>query len=45
MMEKELYILKIKQLTDDKLKQLLQLKSSENLDIIGLAKNEAIARG
>jgi hypothetical protein len=43
--DKEFYTRKIKQLTDDKLKELLQLRSKENLHIIELAENEAIKRG
>ena len=44
-MDKELFIRKIKQLTDEKLKELIQLKTKGNRDIIELAEKEAIARG
>jgi hypothetical protein len=42
--QKKFYARKIKQLTDDKLKELLQLKNKENLDIIALAEKEGIER-
>jgi hypothetical protein len=44
-MDKEFYIGKIQQLTDDKLKELLQLRTKENLQIISLAEIEATRRG
>jgi hypothetical protein len=44
-LDKEFYAQKIKQLTDDRLKELLQLRNKEILDIIGLAEKEAIERG
>jgi hypothetical protein len=40
-MDREFYVRKIKQLTDDKLKKLLQLRNKENLEIMGLAEIEA----
>ena len=44
-MDKEFYARKIKQLTDDKLKELLQLRNKQNLEIMELAEIEAIERG
>jgi hypothetical protein len=44
MIDKNLYRRKINELTDDKLKELLRLKNKENLDIMELAKEEAISR-
>jgi hypothetical protein len=44
-MEKQFYILKIQQLGDDNLKELLKLRTKENLEIIALAEKEAIKRG
>jgi uncharacterized protein YajQ (UPF0234 family) len=44
-MKKELYTQKIEQLTDDKLKQLLSLRTAENSEIIDIASKEAIKRG
>jgi hypothetical protein len=44
-MDKEFYDRKIRQLTDDKLKELLQLRNKENWEIMELAEKEAIERG
>ena len=44
-MDKELLDQKIKQLSDDKLKELLQLRTKGNHEIIELAEKEAIKRG
>lgn len=44
-MDKELYARKIKQLTDEKLKELVQLKTKGNHSIIELAEKEAVDRG
>lgn len=45
MIDTEFYIRKIQQLSDDKLKELLQLRTKENADIMDLAETEAIKRG
>lgn len=44
-MDKGYFEREIKQLTDNKLKELLQLRNKENLEIIKLAEKEAIERG
>jgi hypothetical protein len=44
-MDKEFYVRKIRQLTDDKLKELLELRTKDNLEIINLAEQEALKRG
>lgn len=44
-MDKNFYIQKIERLSDDKLKELLQLRNDGNLEIITLAENEAVKRG
>lgn len=44
-MDYEFYSRKIKQLTDERLKELIQLKTKENQEIIVLAEKEAIDRG
>jgi hypothetical protein len=44
-MDKGYFEREIKQLTDDKLKELLQLRNKENLEIMKLAEKEAIDRG
>lgn len=44
-MDNEFYTRKIKQLTDERLKELIQLKTKENQEIVALAENEAIDRG
>lgn len=44
-MNKEFYTQKIKQLTDDRLKELLQLRTKENKEIMELAEKEALERG
>jgi hypothetical protein len=45
MIDTEFYIQKIQQLSDDKLKELLQLRTKENADIMNIAESEAIKRG
>jgi hypothetical protein len=45
MSDTEFYIRKIQQLSDDKLKELLQLRTKENADIMDIADREAIKRG
>ena len=42
-MDFELFAEKIKQLNDDKLKELLQLKNKQNASIMQLAEKEALA--
>ena len=44
-MDKDLFAGKIKQLTDEKLKELIQLKTKGNRNIIELAEKEAVDRG
>ena len=44
-MHKELFVQKIKQLTDERLKELILLKTKGNKDIIQLAETEAVERG
>ncbi len=44
-MDIEFYIRKIEQLSDDKLRELLQLRTKENADIMDIAEREAIKRG
>jgi hypothetical protein len=44
-MDKEYFKRRLNQLTDDKLKELLQLRNKENLEIMKLAEKEAIERG
>lgn len=44
-MDYEFYSRKIKQLTDERLKELIQLKTKENQEIVALAEKEAIDRG
>jgi succinate dehydrogenase flavin-adding protein (antitoxin of CptAB toxin-antitoxin module) len=44
-MDKGYFEREIKQLPDDKLKELLQLRNKENLEIMKLAEKEAIERG
>jgi hypothetical protein len=44
-MDNEYFEQRINQLTDDKLKELLQLRNRENLEIMKLAEKEAIERG
>ncbi|MFN8334469.1 MAG: hypothetical protein U0U09_05025 [Cyclobacteriaceae bacterium] len=44
-MDNEFYTRKIKQLTDERLKELIQLKTMENQEIVALAEKEAIDRG
>lgn len=44
-MNNEFYFRKIQQLTDDKLKELLQLRTKDNTEIINLAEAEALKRG
>jgi hypothetical protein len=41
-MDSEFYILKIKLLSDNKLKALLQLRTKENSAIMATAENEAV---
>ena len=43
--ETEFYTRKIKHLSDGRLKELLQLRNKENLDIMTIAENEAVRRG
>ena len=45
MIDTEFYIRKIQQLSDDKLKELLALRTKENVDIMDIAGREAIKRG
>lgn len=44
-MDHEFFVQKIKQLTDEKLKELIQLKTKGNREIIELAEKEAALRG
>lgn len=44
-MDREFYLRKIQQLTDDKLKELLKLRTKDNFEIISLAEAEALKRG
>jgi len=44
-MDKNFFIQKIEQLTDDKLKELLQFRTKANAEIMSLAEHEAIKRG
>ncbi|HSF71724.1 MAG TPA: hypothetical protein VLA25_05480 [Methylotenera sp.] len=44
-MENEFFLPKIKQLTDERLKELIRLKTKENQKIIALAEKEAVDRG
>jgi len=44
-MDREFYFRKIQQLTDDRLKELLQLRTKDNVEIIRLAEAEALKRG
>jgi hypothetical protein len=45
MIDTEFYIRKIQQLSDEKLKELLALRTKENRDIMDIADREAIKRG
>lgn len=44
-MDSEFFTQKIKQLTNEKLKELIRLKTKENREIVELAEKEAIERG
>lgn len=44
-MDYEFYSRKIKQLTDERLKELIQLKTKWNQEIVALAEKEAVDRG
>lgn len=44
-MDNEFFLPKIKQLTDERLKELIRLKTKENQKIIALAEKEAVDRG
>ena len=44
-MDKEFYIRKIQQLTKDKLIELIQLRTKDNMEVISLAEIEATKRG
>ena len=44
-MDKQFYRQKIRQLSDDRLRELLQLKNNENSEIMIVAENEALKRG
>lgn len=44
-MDKEFYFRRIQQLTDDKLRELLQLRKKNNTQIISMAETEALKRG
>ena len=45
MIDKELFAQKIEQLPDERLKELIQLKTKSNEEIIALAEHEALRRG
>lgn len=44
-MDRRFYTQKIRKLSDDKLKELLQLRTAENMELIAIAQNEAARRG
>lgn len=44
-MDKEFYIRKIRQLSNEKLKELFQYRTKENQEIMALAEKEAVDRG